>query len=30
MKTLLQKQQTWRPVKACAPLWTFSFISANW
>jgi len=19
-----------RPVKACAPRWTFSFISANW
>jgi len=30
MKTLLLKQQTWGPIKACAPWWTFSFISANW
>jgi len=30
MKTLSPKHQTWRPVKAWTPRWTFSFISANW
>jgi len=30
MKTSLQKRANMRPVKACVPPWTFSFISANW
>jgi len=29
-ENIITKGATTRPVKACAPRWTFSFISANW
>jgi len=29
-ENIISKAANMRPVKACAPRWTFSFISANW
>jgi len=29
-ENIITQEANMRPVKACAPRWTFSFISANW
>jgi len=29
-QNIITEEDNMRPVKACAPRWTFCFISANW